>query len=88
MTPRASREADGRLQVGNREEILRFLAAREVDIAVMGTPPDEPRSASYSFAKNPMRFGASPKHPLMRQPKVTMADLAAANLLVRERNSG
>ena len=74
--------------MGNREEILRFLAAQEVDIAVMGTPPDELRSASYSFAKNPMRFGASPRHPLMPQPKVAMADLAAANLLGREGNSG
>ena len=77
-----------KLQVGNREEILRFLAAQEIDIAVMGNPPDELKPAAYSFAKNPMGFVASPKHPLMQQPKVSMADLAEANLLVRERGSG
>ena len=77
-----------KLQVGNREEILRFLAAQEIDIAVMGNPPDELKSAAYSFAKNPMGFVASPRHPLMQGRSVSMADLSEANLLVRERGSG
>lgn len=77
-----------KLQVGNREEILRFLAAQEIDIAVMGNPPDELKSSAHVFAKNPMGFVASPRHPLMLRARISMADLAEAHLLVRERGSG
>jgi DNA-binding transcriptional LysR family regulator len=77
-----------KLFVGNREEIVRSLAAQEVDIAVMGNPPDELRPTSAKFAKNPMGFMASPRHPLMAQRTVTMAQLAQGGLIVRERGSG
>jgi LysR family transcriptional regulator, low CO2-responsive transcriptional regulator len=77
-----------KLFVGNREEIVRSLGAQEIDIAVMGNPPDELKPTSAKFAKNPMGFMASPHHPLMGQGIVTMAQLAQASLIVRERGSG
>jgi DNA-binding transcriptional LysR family regulator len=77
-----------KLRTANREEIVRSLAAQEIDVALMGNPPDEYKTSSFSFARNPMGFVASPSHPLMSQSQVSMADLAAANLLVRERGSG
>jgi DNA-binding transcriptional LysR family regulator len=77
-----------KLLFGNREEVVRGLAAQEVDIAVMGQPPEELRVIASTFAKNPMAFFASPQHPLMAEPTVTMAALAQAPLLVRERGSG
>jgi LysR family transcriptional regulator, low CO2-responsive transcriptional regulator len=77
-----------KLQTGNREEIVRRLAANEVDIAVMGNPPDELKPTSSRFAKNPMGFMAAPGHPLMSERRLTMAKLAESHLLVRERGSG
>ena len=77
-----------RLQVANRDEIVRSLAAQEIDIAVMGRPPDELKVTAAPFAKNPMAFMAAPNHPLMSEPDLTMAKVAEAHLLVRERGSG
>jgi len=76
------------LRVGNRSEIVRMLAAHEVDIVVMGRPPSELKTQAQPFAKHPMAFIASPSHPLMASPKLGLADLAAAPLLARERGSG
>lgn len=77
-----------KLQVGNRDEIVRMLAAQEVDIAIMGRPPAELKTTAVAFAKHPMAFLASPKHPLMKQRRPALADLVGANLLARERGSG
>ena len=77
-----------KLHTGNRDEIVRILAAQEIDVAVMGNPPDELKPTSTRFAKNPMGFLASPNHPLMAERRLTMAKLAEAHLLVRERGSG
>lgn len=77
-----------KLHSGNRDEIVRCLAAEEVDLAVMGVPPDELKVAATGFARNPMGFVAAPNHPLASHPSLTMAELSEAHLLVRERGSG
>ena len=77
-----------KLQVGNRVEIVNMLARQEIDLAIMGTPPRELRTNAARFARHPMGFVASPGHPLMKKRKVTLADVLAANLMVRERGSG
>ena len=77
-----------KLQVGNRVEIVNMLARQEIDLAIMGTPPRELRTNAARFARHPMGFVASPGHPLMKQRKVTLADVLQANLMVRERGSG
>ncbi len=77
-----------KLQVGNRDEMVRLLASHEVDIAIMGRPPAELKTTATAFADHPMAFVAAPSHPLMSKPGVGLAELGAANLLVRERGSG
>ena len=78
-----------KLSVGNRDEIVRMLAAQETDIAIMGRPPRELKTTAMPFAKHPMAFLAAPAHALMAGPgKRALPDLAGANLLVRERGSG
>jgi LysR family transcriptional regulator, low CO2-responsive transcriptional regulator len=81
-------KAKVKLHSGNRDEIVRSLAAQEIDVAVMGNPPDELRPTSTRFARNPMGFLAAPNHPLMAERRLTMARLAKEPLLVRERGSG
>ena len=77
-----------KLQVGNRDEIVRLLASQEIDVAIMGRPPAELKTTSSAFAKHPMAFVASPKHAVMRDADLSIATLAGAHLLVRERGSG
>ncbi|MET0323550.1 MAG: LysR family transcriptional regulator [Duganella sp.] len=77
-----------KLQVGNRAEVINMLARHEIDLAIMGTPPRELRTNAARFARHPMAFVASPSHPLMKKKKVTLTDILAANLMVRERGSG
>lgn len=77
-----------KLQVGNRAEIINMLARHEIDLAIMGTPPRELRTNAARFARHPMAFVASPSHPLMKKKTITLADVMATNLMVRERGSG
>ena len=77
-----------KLQVGNRSEVISMLARQEIDLAIMGTPPRELRTNAARFARHPMAFVASPGHPLMKKKRVTLNDVMASNLMVRERGSG
>ncbi len=77
-----------KLHVANRDEILRSLNAQEIEIAVMGNPPEELQPSATAFAKNPMGFVVAPHHPLASLAPLSLADLASSNLLVREQGSG
>lgn len=77
-----------KVHIANREEIVRSLNTQEIDVAVIGNPPDALKTTATRFAKNPMGFMAAPHHPLMAERKLTKAMLAASNMLVRERGSG
>ncbi|HEY6514291.1 MAG TPA: LysR family transcriptional regulator [Burkholderiaceae bacterium] len=77
-----------KVHTGSGAEMVRCLAAQEIDVAVMGNPPDELKPAASHFARNPIGFLAAPQHPLMAERRLTMTRLAESNLLVRERGSG
>jgi len=77
-----------KLQVGNREGVVRDLSTHRIDLAIMGMPPEDLKVTASAFAKNPMAFVAAPGHPLMAHKSMDMATLAEAHLLVRERGSG
>lgn len=77
-----------KLQVGNRDEIVRMLAGQEIDIAIMGRPPAELKTEARAFARHPMAFLAAPGDPLMVLPGLKLADVAETRILVRERGSG
>ena len=77
-----------KLQVGNRDEVVRLLAGQEIDVAIMGRPPAELKTVASAFAKHPMAFLASPKHPAMHDPALRIESLTGLHLLVRERGSG
>lgn len=77
-----------RLFACNRDEIVRHLASQDIDLAVMGRPPTEIHVDARVIGDNPLAFVAAPSHPLMHQPRLTLAKLAEVPLLVRERGSG
>ena len=77
-----------KLQVANRDDIVRYLSADEIDLAVMGRAPDEIRVKSVGFANNPTAFLAAPSHALMHTHGLSLEMLANAQMLVREKGSG
>ena len=77
-----------RLQVDNREAIVRTLAANSVDLALMGRPPEELDLVAAPFADHPHVIIAPPGHALARRRRVAIDALAAEVFLVREMGSG
>jgi DNA-binding transcriptional LysR family regulator len=77
-----------RLQVDNREAVVRTLAANDVDLALMGRPPGELDLVATPFADHPHVIIAPPEHSLSRRRRVGIEALAAEVFLVRELGSG
>lgn len=82
--------ADIKLQinVGNRETLVRQLHSNEIDLAIMGRPPERIDTLSYPFARHPHVVIAAPDHPFARRSRIPLQDLADEIFLVREHGSG
>jgi LysR family transcriptional regulator, low CO2-responsive transcriptional regulator len=76
------------LAVNNREEVLRLLAANEIDLALMGSVPEGMDAIAEPFAQHPLGIIAAPTHPLTRARKIPLKRLQGETLLVREPGSG
>ncbi|MGJ7506169.1 LysR family transcriptional regulator [Variovorax sp. GT1P44] len=77
-----------KLEVGNRDAIVRMLASQDIDLAIMGRPPGELKTVATPFARHPMAFLTAPADPLMSDPRPGIERLAESRILVRERGSG
>ncbi|HET8538506.1 MAG TPA: LysR substrate-binding domain-containing protein [Anaeromyxobacter sp.] len=77
-----------RLQVDNRDAVVRTLAGNDVDLALMGRPPGELDLVAAPFAEHPHVIIAPPDHPLAHRRRVEVEALAAETFLVREVGSG
>ncbi|MDX9994478.1 MAG: LysR family transcriptional regulator [Rhodocyclaceae bacterium] len=76
------------LGVHNRETVVRQLADNEIDLAIMGQPPQEFTTIAEAFADHPLVIVAPPDHPLAGKARVSSADLAEETFLIREPGSG
>ena len=76
------------LAVENREQVIRMLEGNDIDLAVMGVPPQALDADAIPFADHPHALVVSGEHRLARRRKVALADLADETLIVRERGSG
>lgn len=77
-----------KLVVGNRRQLVRMLELSEVDIAIMGRPPEQMATRAEPFAAHPHVFIAAPEHPLIDAGEVSVAGLLTAPFIVREQGSG
>ncbi len=75
------------LSIANREQVLALLKANQVDLAIMGRPPQDFPVAALPFARHPMVMIAPPGHPLTRR-RLTLPELSGQTFLVREQGSG
>jgi LysR family transcriptional regulator for metE and metH len=81
-------EVEVSLYIGNRDEIVTRLADFQVDLAVMGRPPQGLEVEQEVFGEHPYVIIAAPDHPLAGRRRITLRSLAGHTLLVRERGSG
>lgn len=79
---------DIKLVVGNREQLVKMLQANEVDIAIMGRPPNELATRAEPFAAHPHVFVASVKHALAQGESLSPRDLQGLPFILREPGSG
>jgi DNA-binding transcriptional LysR family regulator len=77
-----------RLAVSNREAVNEQLAGNEVDLAIMGRPPEALATVAESFAPHPFVIIAAPDHPLAGRRRIAVSRLAEETFLVREAGSG
>jgi DNA-binding transcriptional LysR family regulator len=74
--------------VTNRQEVLRQLAANEIDLAIMGQPPEGQDLEAISFMENPLVVIAPPSHPFIKRKRIPIQSLSGEPFLVREEGSG
>jgi DNA-binding transcriptional LysR family regulator len=77
-----------RLVVSNRGAVVRNLAENDIDLAIMGAPPNELETVADMFADHPLVFIANPAHPLVSAAQISPQLLANEILLIREAGSG
>jgi DNA-binding transcriptional LysR family regulator len=77
-----------RLVDGNRRQILDWLANGDVDLAIMGRPPDDFDVDMHPFAPHPTVLIAAPTHPLTKRTSIRRTDLASETFVFREDGSG
>jgi LysR family transcriptional regulator for metE and metH len=78
---------DVRLSVGNRQETIRALRDLELDLAIMGRPPENLDLESAVLGNHPHIIVAAAGHPLANS-KLTIADLSRETFFIREPGSG
>ena len=77
-----------RVSVGNREQLVRQLCSRDVELAVMGEPPAELDTRFAPLAPQPFGVVAAHDDPLAGRRSIPVAALAGRDFLVRETGSG
>lgn len=76
------------LDVTNRESLLNQLDQNDIDLAIMGQPPEDHDLHAESFLENPLIVIAAPDNALASQKEIPIARLAGETLIVREAGSG
>lgn len=76
------------LNVTNRETLLQQLAQNQLDMAIMGKPPEGLDLDMTSFMENPLVIIAAVNHPLAHTSNIPLSRLQQETFLVREQGSG
>lgn len=76
------------LNVTNRKNLLAALDDNDVDLVIMGQPPEDRDLEAGVFAINPLVIVARSDHQLAGQPQIPLQRLKDEIFLVREQGSG
>lgn len=81
-------KVDIRLDVTNRETILRKLESNEPDLVLMGQPPNNLDVSASDFMDNPLLLVAAPDHPMAKSRNISLESLTSETFVLREPGSG
>lgn len=76
------------LNVVNRETLLKHLEENNIDLALMGQPPEGHDLFAQPFMENPLVVIAAPSHPLATQQQIPLQRMAEEPYVGRELGSG
>jgi LysR family transcriptional regulator for metE and metH len=76
------------LRVANRREMVAALEGFELDLAIMGYPPEHLALDRVVLGEHPHVIIAAPGHPLVGRGRISLAEAAAQTFLLREPGSG
>ena len=76
------------LDVTNREGLLDHLDANDIDMVIMGRPPEGLDLIAEPFTENPLVVIAAPTHPLVATEHIPLEWLQQETFVVREQGSG
>jgi LysR family transcriptional regulator, low CO2-responsive transcriptional regulator len=76
------------LNVTNREGLLAHLDTNDIDLVIMGQPPEGLDLVAEPFTENPLVVIAAPSHPLVKIERISLERLQQETFVVREQGSG
>ena len=76
------------LREGNRAQIRAMLVGGDIDLAVMGRPPEDADVTADQFAPHPSVIVTAPSSPLLERSAIQPETLADEWFIVREQGSG
>ena len=76
------------LNVGNRESVLKQLHDNEIDLAILGTPPEGIDIEAYPFMENRLVIIAASGNPLADKQAIPASRLQNEVFIMREQGSG
>lgn len=79
---------DVTLRIGNRGEIHQALRDLDLDVVIMGSPPEDIAVEKYLLGDHPHVIAAASDHPLAGRKGLKLADLQQEIFLMREPGSG
>lgn len=76
------------LDVANHKELLQQLADNDVDLVIMGRPPESLDLEADAFLENPLVIVAHPEHRLAKRTRLSPAAFIDETFIMREQGSG
>ena len=77
-----------KLRLENRGGVVELLTRNEIDLIVMGRPPDGIACTATPFATNPMGIVCAPQHPMSRRRAAPLSLFKGQEFVAREKGSG
>lgn len=74
--------------IANREAVIKRLEANQIDIALMGRPPQRMEVEALPFASHPYVLIGHPLNPLAKRKLISRSELSREPFFVREEGSG
>ena len=76
------------IETTNQAAVVKLVSDNEVDMAIMGQPPDESHLEALEFMDNPLIIVAPPGHRLAARKRIALKELEKEVFLTREPGSG